>query len=393
MELHSHSKVTLNPLNIRKDRKHYIVEDLDSGDFYEMPEVCIDAIGLIGEGKDLHSIEEELRERFPNEDVDMKGFVQDLLDLGLIRTIDGKEVPKRTAQPAETPGLTWIPEKAGKFFFNRASSLVYLAALLASAGILMVRPGLFPAYKDIFVFDLMMYNILVFLGLTFLLVVLHEIGHVLAMRAESLPTGISLGHRLFFIVLETDMSRVWTLPPHRRYRLYLAGLAFDAVVLFAALLVQLVFSGHALSAGIAKMAAFSTFIRILYQCCVYMKTDLYYVIENHSGSYNLMENGQNYLRRWLPFLSEVKTSKEFAGEEKWVRPYAFFYLVGIMITIAVLAFYNLPLIIHAAMLVIPGFSEPATSILFWDAVVFFLQFVIMAALLLHSWSRKYRLTN
>jgi putative peptide zinc metalloprotease protein len=393
VELHNHSKVTLNPLNIRKDRKHYIVEDWDSGDFYEMPQVCIDAIGLIGEGKDLHSIEEVLRERFPNEDVDMKDFLQDLLDLGLIRTIDGKEVPKRTAQSVETPGLTWIPEKAGRFFFNRASSLVYLAALLASAGILMVRPGLFPAYKDIFIFDLMMYNILVFLGLTFLLVVLHEIGHVLAMRAEGLPTGISLGHRLFFIVLETDMSRVWTLPPDRRYRLYLAGLAFDAVVLFAALLVQLVVTGDALAAGIAKMAAFSTFIRILYQCCVYMKTDLYYVIENHSGSYNLMENGQNYLRRWLPFLPEVKTSKEFAGEEKWVRPYAFFYLVGIMITIAVLGFYNLPLIIHAAMLVMPGFSERATSILFWDAVVFFLQFVIMAGLLLHSWSRKYHLTN
>jgi putative peptide zinc metalloprotease protein len=393
MKLHHHSKVTLHPLTIRKDRKNYIVEDIHSGDFFEMPEVCIHGIELINEGMDLQSIEEVLKKVFPNEDVDMQGFVSDLLDLGIVHTVDGVEVPRKSAKAAENASLAWIPEKAGKLFFNRGASVIYLAAILASAGILMLRPELFPVYKDIFVFELMMYNILVFLSLTFLLVVLHEMGHVLAMRAEGLPTGINLGHRLFFIVLETDMSRVWTVPPGKRYRLYLAGLSFDAVVLFAALLVQLLFRDHALAAGMARMAAFSTFIRILYQCCVYMKTDLYYVLENLSGSYNLMENGQNYLRKWLPFLPEVKTSMAFAGEEKLVRPYAVFYLAGIVITVAVLAFYNIPLIVHAAVLVMPGFLEPAGSILFWDAVIFYLQFVIMFGLLGFSWFKKYRLKD
>jgi hypothetical protein len=393
MELQEHSLVTLRPLEIRKDRKNYIVEDIHSGHFFEMPEVCIRAIEQINEGMDLQSIEEELKKVFPNEDVNMRAFVSDLLDLGIVTTVDGVEVPRKSAKAADNTSLTWIPEKAGKLFFNRGASVIYLAALLASAGILTFRPELFPMYKDIFVFDLMMYNILVFLSLTFLLVVLHEIGHVLAMRAEGLPTGINLGHRLFFIVLETDMSRVWTLPPERRYRLYLAGLSFDAMLLFAALLVQLFFSGHSLAAGIARMAAFSTFIRILYQCCVYMKTDLYYVLENLSGSYNLMENGQNHLRKWLPFLPEVKTSMAFAGEEKLVRPYAVFYLAGVVITVAVLAFYNIPLIFHAAVLVMPGFSKPASSILFWDAVIFFLQFVIMFGLLGYSWSKKYSLKD
>jgi putative peptide zinc metalloprotease protein len=121
-----------------------------------------------------------------------------------------------------------------------------------------------------------------------------------------------------------------------------------------------------------------------------MKTDLYYVLENRSGCYNLMENGQNFLRRWLPFLPAVKTSQAFDGEERLVRPYAIFYLVGVLLTIMILVFYNTPLIIHAGVLVLPGFTEPITSIHFWDATFFFLQFVIVFGLLGYSWVKKFR---
>ena len=32
-----------------------------------------------------------------------------------------------------------------------------------------------------------------------------------------------------------------------------------------------------------------------------MKTDIYYVFENMTGCYNLMESGKQYLHKWLPF--------------------------------------------------------------------------------------------
>lgn len=46
MELSYGSHVALKQLAIRKDIKHYIVEDILNGEFYEMPEVCIFAIEL-----------------------------------------------------------------------------------------------------------------------------------------------------------------------------------------------------------------------------------------------------------------------------------------------------------------------------------------------------------
>lgn len=58
----------------------------------------------------------------------------------------------------------------------------------------------------------MVFNILLYMGLSFIMVLFHEFGHVLAMRAEGLSSKIEIGHRLFLVVLETDMSIVWSLP-------------------------------------------------------------------------------------------------------------------------------------------------------------------------------------
>ena len=390
MVVTKHSRLTLYPLRISKDKKSFIVEDTLSGEFYEMPAICIDAISMLNEGQKLYQIEGVLKDKYPTENVDIESFIEDLLELRLVESLDGEIIPKKTKMKQKNNGLSWISPRIGRFFFNRYASILYVFAILASIVLLIRKPELFPVYNDVFLFELMIYNILVFLSISFLLVLVHEIGHVLAVRAEGLPTRIELGHRLFFIVLETDMSRVWSLQPEKRYRLYLAGMYFDAFVMFMALIVQLIFAEYTFVVGIAKMVVFSTFIRFIYQLCVYMKTDLYYVLENLSGCYNLMESGQSFLKRWIPYIKTDKKSPVFKSEEKWVRPYAVFYLLGVIITIAITAFYNVPLIVHAGILVMPGFIEPATSVLFWDAVVFFLQFILMFGLLAYSYTKKYR---
>ncbi|WP_404330881.1 hypothetical protein [Mesobacillus maritimus] len=388
MVITKHSNISLYPLRINQDKKYFIVEDILTGEFFEMPGICIEAITMINEGQPLYLIEEILKDRYPNEEVDMQNFAGDLLELGLVKSLDGKTFPKEVEK--KSGGLEWIPANVGHFFFNRYSSIFYSLVFLVSIILFALKPDLFPVYDDVFLFDLMIYNILVFLSLSFIFVVVHELGHVLAIRAENLPTKIELGHRLFFIVLETDMSRVWSLQPEKRNRLYLAGMNFDVVVMFIALIVQILFVNHFIVVGIAKMVVISTFIRIIYQFCVYMKTDMYYVLENWSGCHNLMESGQMFLKRWIPFLPTSGNSTTFNGEEKLVRPYALFYLFGVMITVTIAIFYNFPLIIHAGILVLPGFLEPASSIYFWDATVFFLQFILMFGLLAYSWSKKYR---
>ena len=392
MNLSYESKVSLRPLTIRKDNKHYIVEDIATSEFYEMPKVCIDAIELLNKGKQLNDIERVLISHYSEEEVNMVEFVAQLLELDLVEELDGEKIERDSFTKVHS-GFCWIPQTLGQLFFYSISSKLYVLLLVASIGLILFKPDLFPRYSDLFAFDLMFQNVLALLVISFFLVILHEFGHVLAVRSEGLPAKIEVGNRLFFVVLETDMSQVWKLPAEKRNKLYLAGMNFDIVVLFMALLAQIFTTENTLTMGLLKLVVLNTFIRLIYQAAVFMKTDLYYVLENTTGCYNLMENGRNFLAKWLPFLS-VPETETFAGEEKFVRRYAGFYLTGILLTLIITAYYYIPQMIFAVNeIMVPGFLEPITSIRFWDSVVFLLQIVLVLGLLLYSWSKKYRLSS
>jgi putative peptide zinc metalloprotease protein len=392
MVITNKTHVVLKQLAIRKDQKHYIVEDVVSGEFYEMPEVCIVAIELINQRKSLDDVEKELTIRFPDEEIDLSDFLSQLLELDLVSEINGEKMLNSSVQK-EQLGYSWIPKSLGRFFFNSFSLNFYVVLIIASIGLILYNPNLFPRYSDIFVFDLMLQNIVAWLVITLVLVLLHEFGHVLAVRSEGLPARIEIGHRLFLVVFETDMSQVWKLPAERRNKLYLAGMYFDFAVLFLALLAQIFISEVSLITGLLKLVVLDTFIRLVYQAAVFMKTDLYYVIENKTGCYNLMENGRNFIAKWLPFL-RVPETETFDGEEKFVRRYAYFYLAGLLLTFAITAYYYIPQMMFAVNeIMLPGFAEPITSIRFWDSVVFLLQIVLVLGLLLYSWSKKYRFSS
>lgn len=392
MRFSAESQLSLLPLNIQKDKHNFIVENPISGDFYEMPKVCIDAIEMINQSMPLEEIENRLKEDYPNEEVDILDFVSQLLELGLVSEIDGESITQSQVAKSHHR-FTWIPASLGRFYFNKISSALYLVLLAASVAMLIIKPDLFPRYKDLFVFDLMLENVAAWLIITTALMLLHEIGHVLAVRSEGLPARIELGHRLFFIVLETDMSQVWKLPAERRNRLYLAGMYFDMTVMFIALSVQFFTSDISIMTGLLKIVVLDTFIRLVYQAAVFMKTDLYYVFENWTGCYNLMENGRNLLSKWLPFL-RVSQTAAFPGEEKFIRRYAIFYIAGVLLTIAISACYYIPQFIFAIKkIMLPGLTAPFTTIRFWDSAVFLLQIVLVSGLLFYSWSKKYRLSS
>ncbi|ESU32030.1 hypothetical protein G3A_12910 [Bacillus sp. 17376] len=386
------SEISLLPLKVRKDKHHYIVEDEATGDFYEMPEVCITAIELLNEAIPLMEIEKSLNDWYPNEDIDVMGFINQLLELELVKEIDGIPIQRSYVNHSNST-FTRIPKSLGHYFFNSISSKLYFLLLIASTGLILFNPDLFPRYSDIFVFDLMFQNVLALLVISFVLVILHEFGHVLAVRSEGLPAKIEVGNRLFFVVLETDMSQVWKLPAEKRNKLFLGGMYFDIVVLFLALASQISVTENSLTMGILKLVVLNTFIRLIFQAAVFMKTDLYYVIENQTGCYNLMENGRNFLAKWLPFL-RVPETETFAGEEKFVRTYASFYLSGILLTLIITAYYYIPQMIFAInQIMLPGFFEPITSIRFWDSVVFLLQILLVLGLLIYSWTKKYRFSS
>jgi putative peptide zinc metalloprotease protein len=390
MSLKLNSSLTLVPIEVRKDKKHFIVENKTTGDFFEMPEICIEAIQMINNGELLGAIQQQLRGKYPKEEVNIIDFAEQLLELELIAENDGIRVNTKEKKQ-EKLGYLWISPKIGKFFFNRAAFFVYLTLMLVNVFILLSHPSLFPNYKDLFIFDLMILNIPTWMGITIIFVLIHEFGHILAMRAQNLPTKLEVGHRLFLVVLETDMSSVWKLPSKDRNVLFMAGICFDTVILSFALISQLIVpNGSGLFRSIINIIVLDTFIRMVYQLCVYMKTDLYYVIENVSGCYNLMENAQQAIKEKISFL-KVPSIKEvaFEGERRIVNLYSVFYFIGVALTVGLYTFFYVPQLLFAWRKILPGFSEGPTNLPFWDALLFTLQILIGLLFLLYSWRKKY----
>jgi len=393
MKITYNTRLKLHPLIIRQEKSNYIVEDTLTNEFYEMPKVCIEAIKMIEDYGHLKRIEEELRKEYDEEEVDIIDFVHQLIDLEIVSEIDGVLITENIAEEKET-GFYWIPESLGQILFNRFTTKLYFGMFIASIFIFIFNPSLIPHYKDIFIFDLMIENVLTVIIITIVLVVFHEMGHIIAIRGEHLYAKLELGHRLFFAVLETDLTQSWKLSPSKRNKLLFAGMYIDITVIFTSLVLLLIIKSNNVFTSILGIVIFNTVIRLFYQLCVFMKTDFYYIIENMIGCYNLMENGQNYLSKWLPFIKKDSSTETFAGEEKFIRRYAVFYLAGIMLTIAITAYYYIPQFIFAInQIMLPGLTEPFNSLRFWDSVVFLLQMVLVAGLLIYSWSKKYRFSS
>jgi putative peptide zinc metalloprotease protein len=394
MNITPHSRISIVPIEIHKDKKNYIVEDKFSGEFYEMPEICIEAINRINKGFSLGEIETTLIEKFPKEEVNLVDFANQLFELELIDQIDGVKIEKKQISN-EQSGMLWVSPRIGKFFFNKFTVLLYSVIFLLNIALFIVYPPLFPHRDDIFIFDIMFVNVIVWMSFSFLFVLIHEFGHVLAIRAHNLPTKMEIGHRMFFVVLLTDMSSIWRLPPKDRNILFLAGLYFDSILLFLALIGQLLFPDSSkFIIGLMHLATFDIVVRMIFQCCIYMKTDLYYVFENVSGCYNLMENAKQTIRKRLSFLKFQQMDEViFSGEKRTVTFYTILYFLGFVITIFLYFNYYIPQLIHVGKQTLPGFVQPPTSLLFWDAVVFSLQVSIFISLLLYSWRKKYLLNK
>lgn len=385
MRLTSEAKIILRPLAIRQDRKSYIVEDVTSHEYYEMPKIFVDAIEMIQKNKALGEIEVELNKQYPSENVDLIDFANQLIELELVKEIDGKEISYQQLNDTSS-GFSWIPPTFARLFFHKWSMSGFGLLFFINIILFLWNPDLIPSYRDVFVFDVMSFNILAWIFITFCTVMVHEFGHVFAARAHDLPTTMGISHRLFFVVFETDLSRAWSLSPKERNVLYLGGVCFDQVVLFGALIGQLLVP----TADLLAIIVLDVFIRTIFQCCLYMKTDFYYVLENVTGCYNLMENGKQYVSRWLPFIREQEQTETFTGEEKIVKMYALFYIAGVSITTLFFFLFYIPQTVYALKQTVPHLLSMKLTIYFWDALLFIVQLTLMTSLLFYSWGKRYK---
>lgn len=309
-------------------------------------------------------------EKTYGEPVDVVEFLTAMDELELIRT--GDEAP--TVQPE----VRW--QRFGQLAFSRPA-LVGCAALLMTAAALMIRDDrLAPHYRHVFFTESMVVmELTLFLG-QFPLILLHEGAHALAGRRLGLRSSLSVSRRLYFIVFETSLDGLVTVPRRRRYLPMLAGILLDALVVAILTMVAAMLRRPDATLPVAGEVclafAFSTVLRIVWQFYFYLETDIYQVIVTVLGCNNLQTTAKQTLanRFWRLLRRPDRTLAASAWhprDQSVAQWYSWLVLAGYAFSLGALVAWGLPAMRRVLGTVIRRFSDDgATPLQITDSVVF-----------------------
>ncbi|MEU3454980.1 hypothetical protein ABZ671_15470 [Micromonospora sp. NPDC006766] len=373
--------VRLHPLHIG-DVEDGVCEvgRADTGVFVELPVEGVDLIRWIGDALPLGEVRRRFVERYGGEP-DLADFLDGIASCGFVREAAGVESSAgEAAAPGQAAGgepprrglalLANLPQRRVAWLLTPPMMVAYLAAWLAVPAMLLWQPTLRPAPADAFLLDRVLANALAVAAIAWTLVLLHEMAHAVAVRALGVTGRLSLSRRLWFMVAQTEMSGVRSVPRRRRYAPYLAGLTWDLLLMAGCLGLQLAgFGGRPI-----RTVAYTLTLSVVYQFLVFMRTDMYYVLGNWLRLGDLMGD----TRRWLANLANRLVGRpprhDLSGvpdrEIRIIRWYAPVYLLGSLAVTAALLALTLPAMIKMVGLALTGLGAPVDGVAFWDGLGF-----------------------
>lgn len=363
------ARVELAPFRHREEGGSATIAAPDRGLFLSVPVEALDLLLPLAEGRTVGEAVSRYQAAH-GETPDVDDFLSVLAEEGFLEPAPA--VTDRRDHPAG--GSSWVGAIARCLF---APPLVCVAAIVVAAAAVLVatHPGLVPG-STVFLYPRHLIPLTLFM-MAFVAagVTVHELAHLLAARSAGVPARIGVGHRLWVVVAETDMTGIWLAPRSRRYLAFLAGPLVDA--LSASVLATLLFSARRGWVGLPPLAAqlvaaaFLTYLlRLLFECYLFVRTDFYYVIATALGCTSLLADTEAFLsglvagaRRRIsagpgPAAASLPPG---ARERRAVHGYAVVWVLGRLAAFATLAVVGLPLLwrfLLLARLVVLGRPSP-----------------------------------
>lgn len=180
---------------------------------------------------------------------------------------------------------------------------------------------------------------------------------------------------MYFLVFETDLTQLWSLPRRRRFGPLLAGLAIDATLLAVLLAIEIgtmqrwwmppPFAAHLIAA-----LAFAECAAITWQCLIFLRTDLYAVLVAATGCHNLWRAKTLSLRRALRILTPAQARELATTHSRDLAVAAWFrwlWLAGFPAAGAWFAWFYLPVLAHLVVWVSHGLMASPVTGRFWLA--------------------------
>ena len=347
--------VAVRPFARNHEGENVTIGLLDGQTFVTIPVEGVEILDALAEGGTVNEALERY-ERAHAETPDIEDFLEALEQVGFVTALGaGDPAPSAPEPPPQAPAMNfrWISPAAARRLFSAPVLFACGLAIAIGVGLVATNPSLVPGVTVlVFHRHLAAWTSVMFAVAT-VGVLVHESAHVLAARAAGVPARVRIGHRLWVLVVETDMTGIWLARKRSRQLAFLAGAIIDGVS-SAALLGVLWARQHGwleLSPALERFVAatlLTYLLRLLWQCFVFVRTDLYYVLATALDCKNLLADTENLLRNWVARARRraplTDQSAIPAHELRSIRAYTVMWLAGRLLAVASLFFVMLPVL-------------------------------------------------
>ncbi|TYS83518.1 hypothetical protein [Rossellomorea aquimaris] len=350
MELKNNSVIHFFSIYIEKFNgleEEYIVGRKDTGEYINVPSVAVESIELLKSGMDIETVEKELSTKY-NEEIGVYEFIKTCIEIGFIKKVDGREILHEEPKSPVTDQFSFIKQSFAKILFNPFSWVIYTALSIYSLCLFYVSPNSLPHIRDFLFHDSL--SVVVTVGLLSMwgLIFIHEMGHLIAARAHGTESKVKFGRSGMYLVIETVIPNVWSVSRKGRNEIFLAGLAFNSVMLSLSLTFVTIHDLGILTMS-EELYRFLRFVNIINvwsfitQPLIFTKSDLYYVLNNQWNCTDLHGNTALFTRQKFGFQisdeDRQKLEKISSHERIGINKYVPIYFIGLIFSACVAVAY------------------------------------------------------
>ncbi|MEU1755614.1 hypothetical protein ABZ436_23545 [Micromonospora matsumotoense] len=325
-----------------------VVGNADTDSYAVLPTDGAELLRRLAEGMTPRAAAAWYAETY-GEEVDIAELLADLAELGLVALPDTAGL----STPSAPAPVRW--QRLGRALFSPVALLAYAALIVAAVAVAVAQPDLRPHYRAIFFTDYLTVVTIVLAVGQWPLIALHESAHALAGRRLGLRSRLTIGYRLQYLVFETVMDGLVTVPRRKRWVPMLAGIGVDLVVMalltLAAAALREPDGSLPLLARLCLALSFGALLRVAWQFFLYLRTDLYYLLTLVLGTVDLHGSASVLLRhRFRRLTGRPGLDQQWARlhpvDRRTARWYSWVMVAGYAATLATLAFAIVPAGIH-----------------------------------------------
>jgi putative peptide zinc metalloprotease protein len=383
--------VILRPLSIRSEGDSWVIGRAETGNFVIVPPVARRVIALLSAGGTIGDVARALAEETGTA-FTVAPFVASLDDLGFVAAING--VPRQDSGLVQ-PSLPWLHPQAVRWLLKPATWWAAALIIVAAVATVITDPALVPGYHGLVWSQHPGIVLAVDAAIGWTIACLHELGHLVTARAAGVPAQVRLGTRLQFLVLQTDVSGIWAAPRSTRMTVYCAGMVVNLLVASGCVLI-LRFAGlGGLTRLLLIAAELEALLSVPLEFLVYMRTDVYFIVQDLAGCANLYAEGAAHLRYlWQCVIRRGARSVADPAvvlprrERQAVRAYSFLLLSGTVVTVAAAFLVTLPAAFALIARAVSELTDPATASRI-DAAAALAVLGSVQTLWLRAWSRRH----